>query len=78
MGPFVYRSAAGLAAVAAVVALSVGSAVPATGPFPLHVQMTYQKATGAVSVRGSALPGTVVQVRNASTTVKSTGTYALR
>ncbi|MGH9896964.1 MAG: hypothetical protein ACREA0_34190, partial [bacterium] len=78
MRHLVYRSIASAAAVAAVVALSVGSAIPATGPFPLHVMMTYQKASGAVSVKGSALPGTVVQVRNASTTVKSAGTYSLR
>jgi len=77
-GRALFRMAVGAIATVVVLSLSAGTALPATGPFPLQVMMTYQKATGAVTVKGSALPGTVVQVRNASTTVKSTGTYALK
>lgn len=49
--------------------LALVPALGVTTTFPLHVRMSYTKASGAVSVHGSTLPGTVV---------KSTGTYALK
>jgi len=67
------------AVVAAALAVLVGASGPTSGAvLPLHVRMSYTKASGAVAVQGTTLPGTVVQVRNASAVVKSTGTYALR
>ena len=50
----------------------------AAAVLPLYVRLSYTKATGAVAVHGTTLPGTVVQVRNGSTVVRRTGTYALR
>lgn len=68
-----------LAAVAALAFMGAKAVTTTTtGPFPLNVMMSYQKSTGAVTVKGSTLPGTVVQVRNASTVVKQTGTYNLK
>lgn len=73
----ILRPALGALTGAAVLALT-GGAAEGAGPFPLMVKMLYQKSTGAVTVRGYTLPGTVVQVRNASTVVKTPGTYVLR
>lgn len=75
--PHVLRPALGALSAAAVLAFT-GGAGEGAGPFPLHVKMMYLKSTGAVTVQGQALPGTVVQVRNASTVVKAPGTYSLR
>ncbi|MBI2247342.1 MAG: hypothetical protein HYU65_05365 [Armatimonadetes bacterium] len=46
------------------------------GSFPLFVKIDYRKEA-PLSVRGSALPGTVVQVRNDSDVVSRKGTYAM-
>lgn len=62
----------------ALVPAFAGGTAQGAGPFPLLVKMMYQKSTGAVTVQGQTLPGTVVQVRNASTVVKTPGTYALK
>lgn len=65
--------------VVALIVLIYGAARPVgSAVLPLYVRMSYTKATGAVAVHGTTLPGTVVQVRNGSTVVRSTGTYALR
>jgi len=40
--------------------------------------MSYTTESGTVAVHGTTLPGTVVQVRDGRTVVKSAGTYALR
>jgi hypothetical protein len=68
------------AAAAGIVALLLLSVPPPTvgAALPLFVRMSYAKDTGTVAVHGTTLPGTVVQVRNGSTVVKQTGTYALR
>lgn len=82
MNQILFRTTVGVLAAVAALSVSAGTVTPtvtpATGPFPLHVMMTYQKSTGAVTVKGTTLPGTVVQVKNASTVVKSPGTYALK
>lgn len=70
-----------LAGLGILVVLTVGAAVLSTGAtasFPLFIKMNYQKTTDAVSVKGTTLPGTVVQARGASTVVKQSGTYALK
>ncbi|HET6781566.1 MAG TPA: hypothetical protein VFH67_05680, partial [bacterium] len=50
----------------------------ASATFPLFIKMDYRKATGAVTVRGTTAPGTVVQVPGATAVVKQSGTYALK
>lgn len=69
-----------LLAAATITALSLlGAPRPTVGAaLPFFVRMSYTKDTGTVAVHGTTLPGTVVQVRNGSTVVKSAGTYALR
>ena len=75
--PRIVRPVLGALIAAAVLALS-GGVGEGAGPFPLLVKMMYLKSTGAVTVQGQALPGTVVQVRNASTVVRTPGTYTLK
>jgi hypothetical protein len=53
-------------------------AVSTAGSFPLFVKVEYEKASGEVSVRGTTVPGAVVQVSNASTVVKQSGTYNMK
>lgn len=75
------RSKITIAGLAILGVLIVGAAwlsTAATGTFPLYIKMDYQKTTGTVSVKGTTLPGTVVQAGAASTVVKQSGTYALK
>jgi hypothetical protein len=69
---------AGLGLLAVLTAGAVVLSTAATGSFPLFIKMDYQKTTDAVSVKGTTLPGTVVQARGASTVVKQSGSYALK
>jgi hypothetical protein len=66
------------AVLAAALLVSLAPPPAAGAVLPLFVRMSYTKASGAVAIHGTTLPGTVVQVRNGSTVVKSGGTYALR
>jgi hypothetical protein len=69
---------AGLGLLAVLTAGAVVLSTAATGSFPLFIKMDYQKTSDAVSVKGTTLPGTVVQARGASTVVKQSGSYALK
>lgn len=74
-----YRMALGVLAIVTVLTVGVVMLTTgASGTFPLYIKMDYQKATGAVSVKGTTVPGTVVQAGAASAVVKQSGTYALK
>jgi len=83
------RAGAATVVVLIAVTLPAGLTPPAAGEstssagalaqaFPLWVQFDYRKESSVVKVKGTTLPGAVVQARGASVVVSPSGSYALK